>query len=102
MSLQILQCPPRLIGASPSDLLVIVTILVILPASLNDQSKLFSLLSIIHLRAKQLFNKNQICIQGDIFVDCVYNPLCIFCFHRCVFYTNSLEELLKSRVGYTL
>ena len=48
MSLQILQCPPRLIGASPSDLLVIVTILVILPASLNDQSKSFSLLSIIH------------------------------------------------------
>ena len=48
MSLQILQCTPRLIGASPSDLVVIVTILVILPASLNDQSKSFSLLSIIH------------------------------------------------------
>ena len=41
MSLRLRQCLPHLLGASPSpsQLLVLLTVLVTLPASLNDQSK---------------------------------------------------------------
>ena len=48
MSLRLHQCVPCVLGASPSRLLVLFTILVTLPASLNDQSK-SSLLSLIFI-----------------------------------------------------
>ena len=56
MSLWLHKCLPCVLGASPSRLLVLFTILVTLPASLNDQSKSFP--SFTHPNPSEKLSKN--------------------------------------------
>ena len=95
MSLRLHQCVPCVLGASPSRLLVLFTILVTLPASLNDQSKsslLFSHSSLsfgetilqhgcfIHFFSKCIFKTSSLIDQNHVYL--IIIPRWTLLFHR--------------------